>query len=387
MNHSDVDSSEVSSQSEPNVDSRKSQSVQLSTGVAASTTRAVSSSGLNPALTLKRFVVGESNRTAYQMAMDTINEIGDLEGPVLVFGGVGLGKTHLLHAIGNQFREKHPHKTVFCVPSERFVRECIQSIHHPHKYSALRRRYYNLDLLLIDDLHFLSHEQRVQEEFVDLLTHLTSQNCKLVCTCDRPPDFLTSYLVVANDSDDGAYVEILPPEFDLRVSILKQKLKERNWGPAPPRVIRYIAKHLTGHVRQLEGCLNRLMAEARLGSDLNVEVARRVIEGGHVISDSPHHVSLERIQEAVSRYFHITLSELCSRRREKRYVLPRQIAMYLARQLTTLSQKQISQGFGHSHHTTVVHGVQRIESLLDEDFLLSQSIAAIKVELTRTAQD
>ncbi len=385
MNHSDVDSNEVSPQPEPNVEPRKPQSVQLSSGVAASTTRAVSSSGLNPALTLKRFVVGESNRTAYQMAMDTINEISDLEGPVLVFGGVGLGKTHLLHAIGNQFREKHPNKTVLCVPSERFVRECIQSIHHPHKYSALRRRYYNLDLLLIDDLHFLSHEQRVREEFIDLLSHLTSQNYKLVCTCDRPPDFLGPYLVLSDDSNESPHVEILPPEFDLRVSILKQKLKERNWGPAPPRVIRYIAKHLTGHVRQLEGCLNRLMAETRLGSDLNLEVASRVIEGGQPNSNLPLHISLERIQETVSRYFHITSSELCSRRRGKRYVLPRQIAIYLARQLTTLSQKQISQGFGYSHHTTVVHSCRRIESLLEDDFLLSQSIATIKAELTRNA--
>jgi chromosomal replication initiator protein len=385
MNHSDAASNKVSPQSEPNEEFRDPQSVQLSQGVATSATRAVSSSGLNPALTLKRFVVGESNRTAYEIAMDTINGTGDLEGPMLVFGGVGLGKTHLLHAIGNQFREKHPNKTVFCVPSERFARECIQSIDYPHKYSALRRRYYNIDLLLIDDLHFLTQEQRVQEEFVDLLSHLTSQNRRLVCTCDRPPGFLTSYLAIDNDFHESPHVEIHPPEFDLRVSILKQKLKERNWGPAPPRVIRYIAKHLTGHVRELEGCLNRLMAEARLGSDLNLEVASRVIEGGHPSSNPPLHISLERIQEAVSRYFHITSSELCSRRRGKRYVLPRQIAMYLARQLTTLSQKQISQGFGYSHHTTVVHSFQRIESLLGEDFLLSQSIAAIKAELTRSA--
>ena len=385
MNHSDVDSNEVSPQPEPNVDSRKPQSVQLSAGVAASATRAVSSSGLNPALTLKRFVVGESNRTAYQMAMDTINEISDLEGPVLVFGGVGLGKTHLLHAIGNQFRERNPNKAVYCVPSERFVRECIQTIDRPQKYSALRRRYYNLDLLLIDDLHFLAREQKAQEEFVDLLSHLTSQNCKLVCTCDRPPEFLTSYLGIANDLNNSAHVEILPPEFDLRVSILKQKLKERNWGPAPPRVIRYIAKHLTGHVRQLEGCLNRLMAETRLGSDLNLEVASRVIEGGQPNSNPPLHISLERIQETVSRYFHITSSELCSRRRGKRYVLPRQIAIYLARQLTTLSQKQISQVLGIViiRRLSIVAG--ELNRFLEDDFLLSQSIATIKAELTRNA--
>lgn len=385
MNHSDAASNQVSSQSEPSEESREFQSVKLSPGVATSAARAISSSGLNPALTLNRFVVGESNRIAYQIAMDTVNETGNLDGLVLVFGGVGLGKTHLLHAIGNQFREKHPNKTVLCVPSERFVRECIQSIDHPQKYSALQRRYYNLDLLLIDDLHFLTQEQSVQAEFVDLLTHLTSQNCKLVCTCDRPPDFLRPYLVLSDDINESPHVEILPPEFDLRVSILKQKLKERNWGPAPPRVIRYIAKHLTGHVRQLEGCLNRLMAETRLGSDLNLEVTSRVIEGGQPSSNPSLHISLERIQETVSRYFHITSSELCSRRRSKRYVLPRQIAMYLARQLTTLSQKQISQGFGYSHHTTVVHSYRRIESLLEEDFLLSQSIAAIKAELTRNA--
>ena len=385
MNHSDTASDKVSSRSESNAEPNDFQSAQLSPGVATLAPRAVSSSGLNPALTLKRFVVGKSNRTAYQIAMDTINETGDLKIPMLVFGGVGLGKTHLLHAIGNQFRQKHPNKTVFCVPSERFVRECIQSIGHPQKYSALRRRYYDVDLLLIDDLHFITREQRVQDEFVDLLSHLASQNRKLVCTCDHPPDFLTSYLAISADCNNSPHVEIHPPEFNLRVSILKQKLKERNWGPAPLGVLRYIAKHLTEHVRQLEGCLNRLMAEARLGSDLNLEVASRVIEGEHPSSSPARHVSLEMIQEVVSRYFHITSSELCSRRRAKRYVLPRQIAMYLARQLTTLSLKEISRGFGYSHHTTVVHSFQRIEALLDEDFLLSESIAAIKTELTRTS--
>ena len=382
MNHSDTTSDEISSRSEPGTEAHDFQSIQPSRGVATTTTRATSSSGLNPALTLRRFVVGESNRTAYELATNTINESGDIREPVLVFGGVGLGKTHLLHAIGNQFRQKHPNKTVFCVAAERFVRECIQSIDHPQKYSAMRRRYYDVDLLLIDDLHFITKEQRVQDEFADLLGHLTSQNRKLVCTCDHPPDFLTSYLAIANDSNKSPHVEIHPPEFNLRVSILKQKLKERNWGPAPPRVIRYIAKYLTEHVRQLEGCLNRLMAEARLGSDLNLEVASRVIEGGHSTGDLSQRISLEMIQEAVSRYFQITLSELCSKRRGKRYVMPRQIAMYLARQLTTLSLKQISRGFGYSHHSAVVHSVQRVESLLDEDFLLSESIAAIKTELT-----
>jgi chromosomal replication initiator protein len=385
MNHPDAASGNASSKSEPSVESQDVQKVQLPPGVATSVARAASTSGLNPALTLERFVVGESNRTAYQVAMDTIDESGDLQGPVLVFGGVGLGKTHLLHAIGNQFRQKHPSKTVFCIPSERFVLECVQSIGHPLKYSALRRRYYNIDLLLIDDLHFLTQEQKVQEEFVDLLSHLTSQNRRFVCTCDRPPDFLTSHLATANTLNKSPHVEIYPPEFDLRVSILKQKLKERDWGPAPPRVIRYIAKHLTQHIRQLEGCLNRLMAEVRLGSDLDLEVASRVVEGGQAITGRPNNLSLEMIQEAVTQHFHIAPSDLCSKKRSKRYALPRQIAMYLAHQLTSLSQKQISQGFGYSHHTTVVYSIRRIESLLDEDFLLSQSIAAIKAELIRNA--
>jgi len=384
MKHWDEVNINTSSQTKSFIQHQKPEPVKLPSGVPTSASGTPSNSGLNPALTIERFVVGESNRTAYQAAMDTINHSGEAESPVIIYGGVGLGKTHLLHAIGNQFREKHLDKTVFCVSSERFIHEWIQSIAHPQKYSALQRQYHNIELLLIDDLQFLTQEKRIQEEFVDLLNHLTRQNRRLVCTCDRLPNFLESYLATTNSPNSSPMVQIHPPEFDLRVSILKQKLQERNWGPVPVKVVRYIAKHLTQHIRELEGCLNRLMAEARLGSDLNLEVASRVIQGGQPDFIPPSNLSLEMIQDAVARYFHITLSDLCSRKRGKRYALPRQIAMYLARQLTTLSLRQIGQGFGYSHHTTVVHSLQRVESLLQEDLVLSQSIAALQAELTHT---
>ena len=203
MNHWDEVSVNTSSQSEPFVESQEPQPVKLPTGVPTSASRTPSSSGLNPALTIERFVVGESNRTAYQAAINTVNHTGETKGPVVIYGGVGLGKTHLLHAIGNQFRQKHLDKTVFCVSSERFIHEWIQSIAHPQKYSALQRRYHNIELLLIDDLHFLTQEKRIQEEFVDLLNHLTRQNRRLVCTCDRPPNFLASYLATSDNPNSS----------------------------------------------------------------------------------------------------------------------------------------------------------------------------------------
>ena len=383
----DWNGTDVNPESEPLEESQDAEPVQLATGVPTSVVHAPSGSGLNPALTLERFVVGESNRRAYRAAMATIDRTAGAASPLIIYGGVGLGKTHLLHAIGNRFRNNHMDKTVFCVSSERFINQWAQAIAHPKKYSALQRRYYNIDLLLIDDLHFLSEEQSVQEEFAVLLNHLKCQNHRIVCTCDRPPGFLESYLVDSIGINNNPFVEVRSPEFKLRVSILEQKLQERHWGPVPAKVVRYIAKNLTQQVRQLEGCLNRLMAEARLGSDLDLEVVTRVLSDGLSETDTPSNLSLEMIQEEVARYFQIGISDLCSRRRGKRYALPRQVAMYLSRQLTTLSLKQISQGFGYSHHTTVVQSVQRVESLLRDDLVLGQSIDSLKGQLADRGAD
>lgn len=356
-------------------------SSELPTVAPTSVPRTPHNSGLNHALTFDRFVVGESNQKAYEAAIAVSNQATHVD-KLIVHGGVGLGKTHLLHAIGNQFRQKNLNHTVYCPSAEKFMGEWIQSIPNPQKSYVLRQRYHTIDLLLIDDIHFLSKNTKIQEEFVHLLNHLSSQNQRIVCTCDRLPQFLKDFLASSNILKNGLIVEISPPEFELRVSILKQKLRERDWGPVPLRVLNYLAKHLTQHVRQLEGALNRLMAEARLGSNLDLEIARRILEKRSNLNLSGT-ITLETIQETVARYFHLTLSDLCSRKRGKRYVLPRQVGMYLARELTALSLSQISQGFGQSHHTTVIRSYQRIESLLKGDLVLIQSIKALKTELTK----
>ena len=346
-----------------------------------SVARTPQNSGLNHALTFDRIVVGESNQKAYDAAIAVSNQAAHVD-KLIVHGGVGLGKTHLLHAIGNQFHQKNLNHTTYCPSAEKFMGEWIQSIANPRKSNALRQRYHSIDLLLIDDIHFLSNNTKIQEEFVRLLNHLSSQNQRIVCTCDRLPQFLKDSLASSNVLKNGLIVEISPPEFELRVSILKRKLQERNWGPVPLRVLKYLAKHLTQHVRQLEGVLNCLMAEACLGSDLNLEIARRVLEKRSNLNLSGT-ITFETIQDAVARYFHLTLSDLCSRKRGRRFVLPRQVGMYLARELTALSLSQISQGFGQSHHTIVVRSYQRIESLLKVDLVLSQSIESLKTELTQ----
>ena len=354
----------------------------LPTGIPTSTPRLPANSGLNPALTFDRFVVGQSNQEAYDAAKNMMNGAGKMEGALIIHGGVGLGKTHLLHAIGNQFRQGQLNRTVYCSSAERFMREWLRSIANPRKAAVLRQQYEHVDLLLIDDIQFLSPEQKIQEEFFHLLNCFNERGQRLVCTCDRLPQFLREFWDSPNSLTQGNSVEICAPEFDLRVSILKQKLKERDSGPVPLKVLRYLAKHLTQHIRQLEGALNRLMAEARLGAPLTLQAAHHVLENRTPDRPPPDTITLEHIQETVAKYFHLTLSDLCSRKRGRRFVLPRQVGMYLARQLTPLSLKEINQGFGQSR-ATVVRSCQRIETLLKEDLVLSQSIEALTAELTR----
>lgn len=376
MNHSNESSDDRSPQA------LESQLAELPICMPASVPRVPANSGLNPALTFDRFVVGESNQVAFDAAKNMTNGTEKMEGVLIIHGGVGLGKTHLLHAIGNQFRQGHLNRTVYCSSAEKFMREWLQSIAHPRKAAALRQHYQQVDLLLIDDIQFLSPEQRIQEELFHLLNCLNERGQRLVCTCDQLPQFLKEFWDSPDSLTQGRPVEICAPEFDLRVSILKQKLKERDSRPVPLKVLRYLAKHLTQHIRQLEGALNRLMAEARLGSPLTLQAAHHVLENKTPDRPPSDTITLEQIQETVARYFHLTLSELCSRKRERRFVLPRQVGMYLTRQLTALSLKEIQQGFGQSR-TTVVRSCQRIETLLKEDLVLSQSIEALTAELTR----
>ena len=359
-----------------------SQPSELPTCIPTSEQRIPANSGLNPALTFDRFVIGQSNQEACDVAKSMINGSRKMEGVLIIHGGVGLGKTHLLHAIGNQFRQRHLNRTVYCSSAERFMREWLRSIPVPRKAAALRQQYKHIDLLLIDDIQFLSPEQKIQEEFFHLLDCLNERGQRLVCTCDHLPQFLKEFWDASDNPTQGNTVEICPPEFDLRVSILKQKLKERESGPVPLKVLRYLAKHLTQHIRQLEGALNRLMAEMRLGTPLTLQAAHHVLENKTPDRPPSDTITLENIQETVARYFHLTLSDLCSRKRERRFVLPRQVGMYLTRQLTPLSLKEIKQGFGQSR-ATVVRSCQRIETLLKEDLVLSQSIEALTAELTR----
>lgn len=376
MNHSNGGNDDRPSQ--PPV----SQPSELPICMPASVPRVPANSGLNPALTFDRFVVGQSNQEAFDAAKSMMNGVGEMEGVLIIHGGVGLGKTHLLHAIGNQFRQGHLNHTVYCSSAEKFMRQWLRSIADSRKAAALRQQYKHVDLLLIDDIQFLSPEQKIQEEFFHLLNCLNERGQRLVCTCDRLPQFLKEFWDLPDSPAQRQAVEISAPEFDLRVSILKQKLKERDSRPVPLKVLRYLAKHLTEHIRQLEGALNRLMAEVRLGSPLTLQAVHHVLENKTPDQPPSDTITLEHIQETVARYFHLTLSELCSRKRERRFVLPRQVGMYLTRQLTALSLREIQQGFGQSR-TTVVRSCQRIETLLKEDLVLSQSIEALTTELTR----
>ena len=357
-------------------------STPIPTSAPASITRMPTHSGLNPALTFDRFVVGQSNLHAYESALGAADVTRHMSKPLILHGGVGLGKTHLLHAIGNRFRARNLSHTVYCLSAEKFIYEWVQSLASPQKSATLRLKYQEIDLLLLDDLHFLSKEERIQAEFFHLLNCLSQGSQRLVCTCDRLPQFLADFWGKCDDLH-GELVEIQQTDFELRVSILRQKIRERGSESVPLKVIHYLAKHLTEHVRQLEGVLNCLVAHANFGSPLTLHVARHVVEGRSLALTSTDTIGLDAIQEVVARYFHLSSSDLCSRKRKRRYVLPRQVAMYLAHQLTTLSLSEICQGFGQSNRTVILRSCQRIESLLKEDLVLSQSISVLTQELTQ----
>ena len=257
MNHSNGGSNDRLPQS--------SQPSELPTCIQTSGQRLPANSGLNPALTFDRFVVGQSNQEAYAAAKNMTNGAVKTNEALIIHGGVGLGKTHLLHAIGNKFRQGLLNRTVYCSSAEKLMREWLLSISNPRKAAALRAQYRHVDLLLIDDIQFLSPEQQIQEEFFRLLNYLNEQDQRLVCTCDRLPQFLKEFWDSPDSLTQGHIVEICAPEFDLRVSILKQKLKERESGPVPLKVLRYLAKHLTQHIRQLEGASKPINGRGTFG--------------------------------------------------------------------------------------------------------------------------
>ena len=333
---------------------------------------------LNPEYTFDRFVVGTGNRLSHAASLAVSENPGKIYNPLFIYGGVGLGKTHLLHAIGNRIQEIHSKQKVLYISSETFMNEYIDSIITRTTAFDFRSKYRTVDVLLIDDIQFLQRKEGTQEEFFHTFNELHQNSNHIVMTSDRPPKNLeTVEERLRSRFEWGMVADISPPQFETRIAILRQKCEDQNLENVPDSVLSYIAEVIQTNIRDLEGSLIRVAAEASLFNEkLTVDFAQNVL--GNVATPPPRvnskAITAEDIQKAVAGYFRLNISDLKSSTRTKAVVVPRQIAMYLCRQLTNLSLTEIAEAFSREVHTTVLHANNRIEENLRTDAELYQTI-------------
>ena len=333
---------------------------------------------LNPEYTFDRFVVGTGNRLSHAASLAVAENPGKIYNPLFIYGGVGLGKTHLLHAIGNRIQEVHSKQKVLYISSETFMNEYIDSIITRTTAFDFRSKYRTVDVLLIDDIQFLQRKEGTQEEFFHTFNELHQNSNHIVMTSDRPPKNLeTVEERLRSRFEWGMVADISPPQFETRIAILRQKCEDQNLENVPDSVLSYIAEVIQTNIRDLEGSLIRIAAEASLfNEELTVDFARNVLND--VATPAPRinskAITAEDIQKAVAGYFRLKISDLKSSTRTKAIVVPRQIAMYLCRQLTNLSLMEIADAFGRQDHTTILHANNRIEESIRTDAELYQTI-------------
>lgn len=321
---------------------------------------------LNPRYLFNDFVVGESNRYAHAAAVAVADPRSRGFNPLFIYGGSGLGKTHLMQAIGHRLYETDRRLNVTYVTSEQFINDFIDSIQN-RKHVEFRARYRNSDLLLIDDVQFLMGKERTQHEFFHTFNALHDAGKRVVVTSDRPPKSLSTLEDrLRSRFEWGLLVDIQPPDLETRIAILRRKAQQEGVR-LPNEVIVFIAERITENIREMEGALKRLhMASSIHDCHIDLERAREVL--GHLIIGSPQpKVTVEDIQKAVCDYFHVNLGDLLGSNRSKRISQPRHLAQYLSRKLTNLSFPDIAQKFGGKDHTSVIYAVRKIERELDKD--------------------
>jgi chromosomal replication initiator protein len=322
---------------------------------------------LNPRYTFETFVVGHSNRFAQAASQAVAKDPGRAYNPLFLYGGVGLGKTHLMHAIGHHVLQSNPRARVLYTTSEKFINEFIDSLRF-EKMNQFRQKYRNLDCLLIDDIQFLVNKESSQEEFFYTFNTLYDSRKQIVITSDRPPkEIPTLQERLITRFEWGVVADIQAPELETRIAILRDKADAENLF-VPDDVLLFLASHIRTNIRELEGSLIRVAAHASLtGVPLTVDSAKEVLRDVMAREEAAAPVSLEKIQEVVAKHFHLDFHDMKSKRRTDAIAFPRQIAMYLARTLTEMSTTQIGDSFGGKDHTTVMHATNKVKGRLDTD--------------------
>jgi chromosomal replication initiator protein len=328
---------------------------------------------LNPKYTFDTFITGNSNRFAYAASKAVADSPAEVYNPLFIYGGVGLGKTHLMHAIGQQILANHPRSNVLYISSEKFTNELINSI-ISGKPESFRQKYRNIDVLLVDDIQFLSKKEHTQEEFFHTFNTLHEANKQIIISSDRPPrEIQTLEDRLRSRFQMGLITDIQPPDLETRIAILRKKAMMENLN-VPNDVMVYIASRIDNNIRELEGALIRVMAYASV-NNTNIDIALATEALKDIIPNSkPKQITLELIQEVVASYFKIKIDELLAKKRTRNVAYPRQIAMYLCRELTDTSLPRVGEMFGGRDHTTVIHAYDKISRERNEDTKLNNTL-------------
>ncbi|HWK22803.1 MAG TPA: chromosomal replication initiator protein DnaA [Ureibacillus sp.] len=332
---------------------------------------------LNPKYTFDTFVIGSGNRFAHAASLAVAEAPAKAYNPFFIYGGVGLGKTHLMHAIGHYVLEHNPNAKVVYLSSEKFTNEFINSI-RDNKAVDFRNKYRNVDVLLIDDIQFLAGKESTQEEFFHTFNTLHTESKQIVISSDRPPkEIPTLEDRLRSRFEWGLITDITPPDLETRIAILRKKAKADGLNISN-EVMHYIANQIDTNIRELEGALIRVVAYSSLvNQDISTELAAAALKD--IIPNSkPRMITILDIQTAVGEHFNIKLEDFTAKRRTKSIAFPRQVAMYLSRELTDFSLPKIGDEFGGRDHTTVIHAHEKIMKLLKEDQLLQQDIKQIR---------
>ncbi|MBB5174784.1 chromosomal replication initiator protein DnaA [Texcoconibacillus texcoconensis] len=335
---------------------------------------------LNDKYTFDTFVIGSGNRFAHAASLAVAEAPAKAYNPLFIYGGVGLGKTHLMHAIGHYVIDHNPDAKVVYLSSEKFTNEFINSI-RDNKAVNFRNKYRNVDVLLIDDIQFLAGKEQTQEEFFHTFNSLHEESKQIVISSDRPPkEIPTLEDRLRSRFEWGLITDITPPDLETRIAILRKKAKAENLD-IPNEVMLYIANQIDTNIRELEGALIRVVAYSSLiNQDMNADLAAVALKD-IVTNSGPKTITIQDVQQTIAEQFDVKVEELKAKKRTKTVAFPRQIAMYLSRELTESSLPKIGNEFGGRDHTTVIHAHEKISKMMAEDQDLQKQIQDLSEQL------
>jgi chromosomal replication initiator protein len=335
------------------------------------------SSSLNPRYAFGNFIVGSANRLAHAAALSVAERPGHAYNPLFLYGGVGLGKTHLMHAIGNAVIARFPRKKVVYATSEKFTNEFITSIQQG-RIDDFRARYRRIDLLLIDDIQFIADKERTQEEFFHTFNTIHEDGKQIVLSSDRPPKQITTLEErLRSRFEWGLIADLTAPDLETRIAILRAKAEESS-VPIGSDVVEFIARKVVSNIRELEGALNRVVAYANMGAmPITIELAQAVLSNV-LYNPKKRQVTPEKIAKAVSEYYGVGMEQLRGQKRDRAIVTPRQIAMFLMREETDVSLLRIGAELGGRDHSTVLHACDKINREASVNDELRRDIAAVR---------